>query len=91
MTTVITGQGIRVYQAMTIRQGLRWWLEHGRPINRAYTPKRMLDTAAHIMGREPYAHHNKRMAMIQAVNDLTEWVDGQRAGVVERGEMREID
>ncbi len=40
----------RQYQRMVIEHGLRYFEKHGVPINRNYTPKRMLLCATKITG-----------------------------------------
>lgn len=40
----------QIYRALAIRHGLLFYHEHRRPINRGYTPKRMLAAATSITG-----------------------------------------
>jgi hypothetical protein len=80
MTTIITGPGIRVYQAMVVRKGLEFWLKHKRPLNRMYTPKNLVRTAATIVGRDAYPGHGAS-SMVEAISDLTKWIDAQHGGI----------
>lgn len=75
MTTVITGQGVRVYQALAIKQALNLYIRTGMKANSAYTPKNMLATAGAITGKSYGRSSNQ--AMQQAVFDLTAWVEAQ--------------
>lgn len=77
MTTVITGQDVRVYQAMAIRSALNMYIRTGMKANTAYTPKNMLATAGHIVGKAYGKATNQTMQ--QAVFDLTAWIDSQRS------------
>lgn len=40
---------VRGVQALTIANALRFYAQHGQPINRAYTPKNMMATARTIV------------------------------------------
>jgi hypothetical protein len=71
--TVFTGSGVTVYQALVVKQGLKA-CKLGLRLNRAYTPKRLMDMAAKITGAKL-----KPRDYDGAVAALESWVDQQRA------------
>jgi hypothetical protein len=78
-TQVVTGRGVRVVQAMAIRKGIEFYARTGMRINRAYTPKNMLLTAANITG-ESYGTRWTATAYTNAIKGLTKWIDAQHGG-----------
>lgn len=60
----------RTYQALAIRAGLRLYAKTGMKPNSAWTPTRMLKTAASITGKE-----YKRGEYIKAADDLLALVE----------------
>jgi hypothetical protein len=78
MGFTVTGQGVRVYQAMAVRQGIEFYHAHRMPINRAYTPKAMLATAAAITGKD-YGKRWSVNAASNAIRDLSAWIEAQHS------------
>jgi len=74
MTTSITGNGIRIYQALVLKQALQAYDRFGVKVNTAYTPKAMLATAGHITGQT-----FKRGQYEQAIAALAQWIETQRS------------
>ena len=70
MTTVITGEGIRIYQALAIAKGLQLYVSLGVRPNRAWTPTAMLRTAGRITG-----HTYKRREYRRAIEHLELWIE----------------
>lgn len=52
MTVIDTPSGIDRYTAAVVAQGLEFYAKHGRPLNRAYTPKNLMAMAVRITGRD---------------------------------------
>lgn len=69
---IVTGTGIRVYQAAAIKSGLKLYANTGMKPNRAWTPSAMLKTASAITGK-PY----KRGQYAVAIADLESWIAAQ--------------
>lgn len=66
-----TGDGVRLYQARVVRQGLKA-CQKGMRINRAYTPTNCLRSATNITG-QTYPSRGKK-ALESAITDLDEWI-----------------
>jgi hypothetical protein len=78
MTTggfVMTGQGVRVYQALALKHGMELYRKTGLKPNSAWTEHNMLRTATAIT-RHAYGHGP--MAVNDAINDLTVWLEAQK-------------
>ena len=65
--TVITGEGIGVYQALVIKKACELYAKHKMQVNRAYTPTAMLKAASRITGIE-----YKRGQHAQAASDIAD-------------------
>lgn len=72
--TVVTGDGIPIYQAIVIKNALKMYRDHKMQVNRAYTPTRMLNSAGRITGKI-----FKRGQYDQAIQALTEWIETRKA------------
>ena len=70
---IFTGHGVAVFQALAIKNALQFYAKHKMPINRAYTPARMLRTASSMTGRQ-----YKRGEYLKAAEDLQALVEGVR-------------
>jgi hypothetical protein len=77
MTTVFTDSGVRVYQAATLKSGLKLYAATGIKPNRAWTPSAMLKTASAITGKA-----YKRGQYAAAIADLESWIADQTARAV---------
>lgn len=66
------------FAAMTVKHGIRMWVEVGMLPNRAWTPSRMLAKAAEIMGREKPFPKSKAGGR-KAVAELDSWIAKTRA------------
>lgn len=60
----------RTYQALAIKHGLLAYARSGLRVNRAYTPRAMLNTAAKITGKT-----FKRGQYTEAADALQAWID----------------
>jgi len=47
-----TPEQINAYRALVIAKGLEMWAKHKMKLNRAYTPKNMMQAAAEITGKK---------------------------------------
>lgn len=60
----------RIVQALAVKNGLKFYLLRGTPINTAYTPKNMVQMAGKLLGKG-YSGYGKH-AMQEALADLEE-------------------
>ena len=67
---------VSVFQAIVIKNAIAFYARTGMKVNRAYTPKNMLATAAAITGKK-----FKRGQYEQACAALQEWINTARAAV----------
>jgi hypothetical protein len=67
---IITGPGIKLYQAIVLRKGIELYAKTGLRPNTAWTPKNMLNAASAITGKT-----YKRGQYAQAIADLTTWIE----------------
>lgn len=65
-------KAVAVYRATVIASGLRFYIKTGMRLNRAYTPKAMMEVAAEITGKKFKA---RDYAGAEAA--LTEWARAQ--------------
>ena len=77
-STVFGGApAVRVYQATVIASALKLYANTKMMVNRAYTPKKMLETATSITGKT-----YKRGQYMIAHDDLKTWADAQIGATV---------
>ncbi len=72
-TTIATGEGVNVFQAIVIKNAIKLYRATGMKANRAYTPTNMLATAGRIVGK-----NYKRGELEQAQTDLTAWIEAAK-------------
>ena len=72
-SVVITGNGIKIFQALTLAKALELYAKFGMKPNRALTPTKMLDMARNITGKDIKARDYKGAAV-----HLKEWANNQR-------------
>lgn len=65
----------RVFQAIAIQGGLKFWLKTGMKVNSAYTLTNMLKTAETITGQK---YKRSREQAELAVMDLQRWIEEQQ-------------
>ena len=73
-TIVLTGCEVDWFRAKAIAIGLETWAKHKIKVNRAYTPKAMMEAAGGIVGKT-----YKRNQLQQAHDDLRAWIEQQKA------------
>jgi len=74
MTTFTGVEEVRVFQAISIKQGLKL-LKVGMRPGRGWTLTKTLAAAGEITGKK-----YKRSELIEAVADLETWIEEQRGG-----------
>lgn len=69
--TIIEGNDIQVYVAMTLRSALRLYMKTGMQVNSSYTPKNMMKSAERITGKRFKArdYHGAIEALTDAIGD----------------------
>lgn len=69
-TIVATGTGVTIYQALSIKQGLKTWAKYKVRLNSAWTPRAMMKTVERITG-ETF----KARDYAGAIKALEKWID----------------
>lgn len=67
--TMFVGEGVSLYVATALKQGLKMWSQHHIKVNRAWTPRAMMARAAGITGKQ-----YKPRDYDQAIRDLETWI-----------------
>ncbi|MBS3648827.1 hypothetical protein KEU06_09435 [Pseudaminobacter sp. 19-2017] len=70
---IATGEGVSVFQAITIKTALKLYAKTGIKANRAYTPKAMMTMAEKITGQKFRARD-----YLGAVAGLETWIDERK-------------
>ena len=73
MTTFTGPAEVNVYRAITIKHGLKLYMNTGMKPNRAYTPTAMMRTAKEITGAKLKARD-----YAGAIKALDEWIEKQK-------------
>ena len=81
---VLTGREIDWFRAKAIAIGLETWAKHKMKVNRAYTPKRMMEAAEKITGKR-----FKRGDYIVAARTLRSLVEAEKQREAERRTVAE--
>jgi hypothetical protein len=68
--------GVRLFQAIALKGGLKLYAATGMKPNRAWTPTAMLKLAESFTGKR-----YKRGQHQQAADDMTIWIDAMRAAM----------
>jgi hypothetical protein len=72
-SVVMTGNGIKIFQALSLAGALEMYAKFGMKPNRVITPTKMLAMARNITGKDIKARDYKGAAVI-----LKEWANNQR-------------
>ncbi|QIV65883.1 hypothetical protein Cp1R7AA1_020 [Mesorhizobium phage Cp1R7A-A1] len=73
-TVIATGNGVSVFQAITIKSALKLYAKTGIKANRAYTPTNMMAMAKKITGKKLAARD-----YMGGVAALESWIEEQKA------------
>lgn len=83
MSQIFTGQGIPVFQAITLKSALKMYAAHKIRVNRTYTPSAMMHTAQKITGKK-----FKPRDYEAAIRALDAWIDINGTRAMEKGEIK---
>lgn len=72
---ISTQHGIEMYRMAVIHKALNFYIQHGKSINKMYTPGNMVQAVAQKTGKQ-YKASTK--GMIEAWNDLSNWLIDNR-------------
>jgi hypothetical protein len=76
-TAFVGEDGVRLFQAMSLRAGLRIYAKTGMKPNRLWTPKAMIALASSITGKA----YKGRSRYDQAIADLDVWIAAAKASL----------
>lgn len=78
---------VRIHQLLAIKVGLSVYAKHGLKVNRDYTPKAMLRTAAWMTGKD---YKNSKPEMARAAEDLRKLADKMKADEAAKAAVERI-
>jgi hypothetical protein len=76
ITSYCGPEATEAFRAITIAHALRLYAKTGMKVNRAYTPKRMMQVAASMTGRS-----YKARDYVGAADDLQSWANAIKASL----------
>jgi hypothetical protein len=75
-TSFVGPDAVQLYQVIVLISAMRLYVKSRIKVNRAYTPKNMLATAARLTGKT-----YKRTELAKAADDLQGWADMMKAAL----------
>jgi len=76
ITSYVGPEATEAFRAITIAHALRLYAKSGMKVNRAYTPKRMMQVASAMTG-----HSYKARDYVGAADDLQSWANAIKASL----------